>query len=138
MINFIKMHREEYRYEVKIIELFDYKTWTCNLLSIDRKKYKLTRPVTSPEKFVKSPSGDLYCIVDYTYYFNDGEDDEEYNDEYDKEDKNNYRIFTINNLTKGKVLFRYLKTDDSWIRQEDGIAVFRTFLLPTLCITHSL
>jgi len=129
MINFIKMHREEYRYEVKIIELFDYKTWTCNLLSIDRKKYKLTRPVTSPEKFVKSPSGDLYCIVDYTYYFNDGEDDEEYNDEYDKEDKNNYRIFTINNLTKGKVLFRYLKTDDSWIRQEDGIAVFPYFFV---------
>jgi len=128
-INFIKMHHEEYRYKVKIVELFDYKTWTCNLLSIDRKKYKLTRPVTSPEKFVKSPSGDLYCIVDYTYYFNDGEDDEEYNDEYDKEDKNNYRIFTINNLTKGKVLFRYLKTDDSWIRQEDGIAVFPYFFV---------
>ncbi len=128
-INFIRMHHEEYRYKFKIAELFDYKTWTCNLLSIDRKKYKLIRPTVRPEMFVKSPSGDIYCIVDYTYYFNDGEDDEEYDDEYDKEDKNNYRIFTINNLTKGKVLFRYLKTDDSWVRQEDGIAVFPYFFV---------
>jgi hypothetical protein len=126
-VNFIRIHHTEYRYKVKIIDLFDYKTWTCNLLSIDRKKYNLIRPATSPEMFVRSPSGDLYCIVDYTYYFNDGEDDEDYDDRYDKEDNNNYRVFAIHNLTKGKVLFSYVKTDDSWVREEDGIAVFPYF-----------
>jgi len=84
------MHHKEYRYEVKIIELFDHKTWTCNLLSIDRKKYNLIRPTVSPEMFVKSPSGDLYYIVDYIYYFQDGEDGEKHDDEHDIEDQNNY------------------------------------------------
>jgi len=133
-INLIRMHHEEYSYKAKIIEIFDYHAWTCNFLSIDRKKYNLIRPAVSPEMFVKSPSGDLYCVVNYTYYFIDGEDDEDYDDEdyddeYDKEDKNNYRIFAINNLSKGKVLLSYVKTDDSWVRQEDGIAVFPYFFV---------
>jgi len=129
-INFIKMHHEEYRYKVKIVELFDYKTWTCNLIAIDRKKYNLIRPTVSPKNFVRSPSGDLYCIVDYTYYFNDGEDDDDYNYDYDKdrpEYKSNYRIFTIINLTKGKTLLKYVEKDDSWVREEDGIALFPYF-----------
>jgi hypothetical protein len=126
-INFIRMHRKEYRYKANIIELFDYHTWTCNLLIIDRKKYKLIRPTVSPEVLVRSPNGDLYCVVDYTYYFLDGEDDEEYDDRYDPKDNNNYRIFTINNLTKGKVLFSYVETDDSWVRSEDDIALFPYF-----------
>ncbi len=128
-INFIRMHHEEYRYKFKIIELFDYKSWTCNFISINRKKYNLIRPAVAPEMFVKSPSGDLYCIVDYIYYFQDGEDGEKHDDEQDIEDQNNYRIFAINNLTKGKVLLSYVKTDDSWVRQEDGIAVFPYFFV---------
>jgi len=128
-IKFIRMHHKEYRYKFKIIELFDYKNWTCNFISIDRKKYNLVRPAVSPEMFVKSPSGDLYCVVNYTYYFIGGKDDEEYDDEYNKEDNNNYRIFAINNLSKGKVLLRYVKTDDSWVKQEDGIAVFPYFFV---------
>ena len=126
-INFIRMHHTEYRYEVKIIELFDYKTWTCSLLSIDREKYNLMRPTTSPEMFVKSPSGDLYCIVDYTYYFEDGESDKDYNERYDKEDNNNYRVFAIHNLTKGKALISYAEKDGSWVREQDGIALFPYF-----------
>jgi hypothetical protein len=120
---------EEYRHKVKIVELFDYKNWTCNLISLNRKKYNLIRPTASPEMFVKSPSGDIYFIVDHTYYFKDGEDDEDYSndDENIAEYKNNYRIFTINNLSKGKVLFRYVETDDSWVRAEDGIALFPYF-----------
>jgi hypothetical protein len=126
-INFIRMHNKEYRYKVKIIELFDYKSWTCNFISIYRKKYNLIRPAVGPEMFVKSPSGDLYCIVDYIYYFQDGEDGEKHDDEHDIEDQNNYRIFTINNLTKGKVLFSYVEKDNSWVREEDGIALFPYF-----------
>jgi hypothetical protein len=121
------MHNKEYRYKVKIIELFDYKSWTCNFISIDRKKYNLIRPAVAPEMFVKSPSGDLYCIVDYIYYFQDGEDGEKHDDEQDIEDQNNYRIFAINNLTKGKVLFSYVEKDNSWVREEDGIAIFSYF-----------
>ena len=68
-INFIRMQYDEYYYRVKIVELFDYKTWSYNLLSIDRKKYKLIRPCASPKMFVKSPSGNLYCLVDYSYYY---------------------------------------------------------------------
>ena len=127
VINFIRMHHKEYRYKFKIIELFDYKSWTCNFISIDRKKYNLIRPAVGPEMFVKSPSGDLYCIVDYIYYFQDGEDGEKHDDEHDIEDQNNYRIFTINNLTKGKVLFSYVEKDNSWVREEDGIALFPYF-----------
>ena len=126
-INFIRMHHKEYRYKFKIIELFDYKSWTCNFISINRKKYNLIRPAVAPEMFVKSPSGDLYCIVDYIYYFQDGEDGEKHDDEQDIEDQNNYRIFAINNLTKGKVLFSYVEKDNSWVREEDGIAIFPYF-----------
>jgi Tfp pilus assembly protein PilZ len=126
-INFIRMHHKEYRYKVKIIELFDYKTWTCNLMSIDRKKYNLMRPTTSPEIFVKSPSGDLYCIVDYTYYFEDGESDKDYDKRYDEEDNNNYRVFAVHNLTKGKALISYAEKDGSWVREQDGIALFPYF-----------
>lgn len=118
IINFIKMHHEEYRYKVKIVELFDYKTWTCNLIAIDRKKYNLIRPTVNPEIFVKSPNGDIYCVVNYTYYFNDGEDDEDYDDRYDPEDNHNYRIFAIYNLSKRKALLSYVEKDSSWVREE--------------------
>jgi hypothetical protein len=126
-VNFIRMHHKEYRYKVEIIELFDYNTWTCNLLIIDRKKYNLMRPTTRPEMFVKSPSGDIYCIVDYTYYFEDGENDKDYDKRYDKEDNNNYRVFAIHNLTKGKALLSYAEKDGSWVREQDGIALFPYF-----------
>jgi len=112
------MHHEEYRYKVKIVELFDYKTWTCNLIAIDRKKYNLIRPTVNPEIFVKSPNGNIYCVVNYTYYFNDGEDDEDYDDRYDPEDNHNYRIFAIYNLSKRKALLSYVEKDSSWVREE--------------------
>jgi len=77
--------------------------------------------------FVKSPSGDLYCIVDYTYYFEDGENDKDYDERYDEKDNNNYRVFAIHNLTKGKALISYAEKDGSWVREQDGIALFPHF-----------
>jgi len=121
------MYHEEYRYKFKIIELFDYKSWTCNFISIDRKKYNLIRPTVNPEIFVKSPNGDIYCVVNYTYYFNDDEVDEDYDDRYDPEDNHNYRIFAIYNLSKRKALLSYAEKDSSWVREEDGIALFPYF-----------
>jgi hypothetical protein len=127
-INFIRILDEDYLYKVAIVDLFDYKNWTCNLLSIDRQKYDLIRPTVSPEMFVRAPNGDLYCLIDYTYYFSDGEDE---NDdgyiEYDTKNRNNHRILIIHNLTKGKALFYHMESNKSPVREEDGIAVFPFF-----------
>jgi hypothetical protein len=117
-INFIRMHNEDYRYKVKIVELFDYKNWTCNLLSIDRKKYGLIKPAVSPEMFVRAPNGDLYCMIDYAYYFvDDGK----------RKDRNNHRILIIHNLTKGQALFHYMTSNEFPVSEKSGEAIFPFF-----------
>lgn len=89
-IRFANHMLEEYR-DVKLITVSDYKSITYNVLGIKSQKYE-----EEPIMFIKTPNGDLYCVFDYTSY--------DYSIELDDMKR---RVFTINNLTKGKVLFSY-------------------------------
>ncbi len=87
IIRFINQSLEEYR-GTNLITLFDSKNNTYNLIGINNQEYK-----KDPKMFIKSPNGDLYCIFDYSSFV-----------ELDSK----LRVFTINNLTKGKVLLSYI------------------------------
>jgi hypothetical protein len=80
LIKFINRTREEFN-KFSIVPLFDYKNAVYDFLSLNREKYNTSEQDEAvPEKFVKSPNGDLYYMA--------GTD-----------------FLTIYNLTKGKVLF---------------------------------
>jgi hypothetical protein len=87
IIRFINQSFEEYR-DTNLITLFDRKNNTYNLIGINSQKYE-----EYPKMFIKAPNGDLYCIFDYSSFV-----------ELDSK----FRVFIINNLTKGKVLFSYI------------------------------
>ncbi len=108
IIRFINQPSEEYK-GTNLITLFDYKSKTYNLLGINSQKYE-----EHPKMFVKSPNGDLYCIFDYSVFEGSGK---------------RLRVFTINNLTKGKVLFSYIdeRTDETVIDKDLDIKLFPTF-----------
>jgi len=110
-IRFISRKYEEYR-NVSIFPVFDYKSGTYNFIGIDKEKYKLTKYDTENAQFVKAPNGDLYFIVDHTFL---------------KVDKNSYKILTIGNLTKRKVLFSFAKEEYYSIHKQDE-NIFPTIL----------
>ena len=87
IIRFINQSFEEYR-DTNLIKLFDRKNNTYNLIGINNQEYK-----KEPKMFIKAPNGDIYCIFDYSSFV-----------ELDSK----FRVFIINNLTKGKVLFSYI------------------------------
>jgi len=60
---------------------------------------------TKPRSFVRTPSGDLYCLVDYK-------------SPSSKDSK--YRILSINNLTKGKVVFKVVSGYESNSRKRSS------------------
>jgi len=86
-ISFINHTLEEYR-DIKLITVSDYKGITYNILGINCQKHE-----EDPKMFIKAPNGDLYCIFDYSLFTGL---------------EKRLRVFTINNLTKGKVLFSYI------------------------------
>ncbi len=86
-IRFVNQPYEEYR-GTRLITLFDYKNKTYDLIGIKNQKLE-----KEPKMFIKSPSGDLYCIFDYVSPAGLSSE---------------LRVFTINNLTKEKVLFSYI------------------------------
>jgi len=108
IIRFINQPSEEYK-GTNLITLFDYKSKKYNLLGINSQKYE-----KHPKMFVKSPNGDLYCIFDYSVFEGLGK---------------RLRVFTINNLTKGKVLFSHIdkRTYGTVIDQDSDIKLFPTF-----------
>ena len=110
IIRFINQPSEEYK-GTNLITLFDYKSKTYNLLGINSQKYE-----EHPKMFVKSPNGDLYCIFDYSVFEGLGK---------------RLRVFTINNLIKGKVLFSYIdkRTYGTVIGQDSDIKLFPTFTI---------
>jgi len=85
-IRFTNRTREEYE-KLSIVPLFDYKNGVYNFLSLNKKKYNMTRlDEAEPEQFVKAPNGDLYFIFKKA-------------------------SLTIHNITKRKVLFDSQKHD---------------------------
>jgi len=113
-IRFISRTYEEYR-KVSISPLFDYKSGTYSFVSIDKEKYKLKKYDTEPVQFVKAPNGDLYFIVDHTFLM---------------VDKTSYKILTISNLTKEKVLFSFAEEEYYSIHRKDEN------IFPTILYTH--
>ncbi len=89
IIRFANYDVEKYR-NMSLILLFDYKSKTYNFSSIDPQKY-----IGSPNMFVKSPNGNLYVVFNHFSF-------KTYNYKYIE-----YRLITVNNLTKGKEIFRY-------------------------------
>jgi len=90
VIRFTNYHVEKYR-NMSIIPLFDHKSTACDLLIINPQQY-----IGTPSMFVKAPNGNLYAVFkDYSI--------KTYNYNYTTK----YYLFTINNLTKGKEIFRY-------------------------------
>ncbi len=89
-IRFITQSSQDYD-KLKILPIFDYENGRHIFLGINRKKYNLVDSDTKPRSFVRTPSGDLYCLVDY---------------QSPSSKDSEYRILSINNLTKGKVAFK--------------------------------
>ena len=108
IIKFINQSFEEYR-DTNLITLFDRKNNTYNLIGINNQKYK-----KEPKMFIKAPNGDLYCIFDYSSFV-----------EFDSK----FRVFIINNLTKGKVLFSYIdkRKYKSYWEDDLDLKLFPTF-----------
>jgi hypothetical protein len=119
VIRFINRSYEEYS-RFGIFRLIDYKSDTYNFVEIDKEKYKLIKYNVKPRQFIKSPSGDLYFIVQKTFL---------------EIEKKCYKILTINNLTKGKVLFSFIEEDHYFIFQK-GQKIFPTIIY-TLPIINS-
>jgi len=89
-IRFITQSSHDYD-KLKVLPIFDYENDKHIFLGISRKKYNLVDLDTKPRFFVRTPSEDLYCLVDY---------------QSPSSEDFKYRILTINNLTRGKVVFR--------------------------------
>ena len=108
IIRFTNQPSEEYR-GTNLITLFDRKNNTYNLIGINSQKYE-----EYPKMFIKAPNGDLYCIFDYGLF---------------KGLEKRLRMFTINNLTKGKVLFSYIqeRTYASAFEDDLDVKLFPTF-----------
>jgi len=110
-IRFNNRHHKEYG-NVGVYPLFDYKSGTYYFVDIDREKYKLIEYGAEPEQFVKTPNGNIYFIVDQTFL---------------EIDKKSYKILTINNLTKGRLLFGIIEEDHYFIWKK-GTKIFPTIL----------
>jgi hypothetical protein len=108
IIRFINQPFEEYR-DTNLITLFDRKNNTYNLIGINNQEYE-----EAPKMFIKAPNGDLYCIFDYSSFV--GLDSK-------------FRVFIINNLTKGKVLFSYIdkRKYKSYWEDDLDLKLFPTF-----------
>jgi hypothetical protein len=108
IIRFINQSFEEYR-DTNLITLFDRKNNTYNLIGINSQKYE-----EYPKMFIKAPNGDLYCIFDYGLFTGL---------------EKRLRVFIINNLTKGKVLFSYIqeRTYASAFEDDLDVKLFPTF-----------
>ncbi len=87
VIKFTNYHYSK-RNKTIIVPLFDYKNGTYKLLSISKKISEET-----PEIFFRTPNGDLYCISNHNSLT----------------DSSMRKTFTINNLTKKRVIFSYIK-----------------------------
>ena len=108
-IRFTNYHVEKYR-NMNLIPLFDYKIKVYNLLNINPQQY-----IGSPSIFVKAPNGDLYAVFEH------------YSIKTDNYNYIKYYLFTINNLTKGKEIFRYEgENPGDWMRR-DNQNLFPTF-----------
>ena len=101
-IRFITQSSQDYD-KLKVLPIFDYENGKHIFLGISRKKYNLVGSDTKPRSFVRTPSGDLYCLVDYK---SQSSKDSE------------YRILSINNLAKGKVVFRLVSKYHSNSRKQ--------------------
>jgi hypothetical protein len=109
IIGFTNHRVEKYR-GMNLIPLFDYKSKIYDLLIINPQQY-----IGTPSIFVKAPNGNLYAV--FSHY-----SIKTYNYNYIK-----YRLFTVNNLTKGKEIFRYEgENPGDWMRRDDQ-NLFPTF-----------
>lgn len=103
-------HQSEKYLGMTLIRLFDYKSRVYDLLIINPQQY-----IGTPSIFFKAPNGDLYAI--FRHY-----SIKTHNYNYIK-----YHLFTINNLTKGKEIFRYEgENPGHWMHRDDQ-NLFPTF-----------
>jgi hypothetical protein len=116
-IRFTNHHVEKYR-DTTLITLFDYKNKVYDLLAINPQQY-----IGSPTFFVKSPNGSLYALFSHTSF-----------KAYNLYRYSEYRLITVNNLTKGKEIFRYEeeKPNNNFMRIGDQSA------FPALAYTYPL
>jgi hypothetical protein len=110
VIRFSNHNAGKYR-NMSITILFDYKSKVYNLLCLDPQKY-----IGSPNMFIKTPNGNLYVVLNHFSHKTDNLYREV-----------EYRLFTVNNLTQGKAVFRYEEEKPrNWMFIE-GERAFPTF-----------
>ena len=108
-IRFNNHQIEKYR-GMNLIPLFDHKSKAYNLLIINPQQY-----IGISSMFVKVPNGDLYAVFKHYSI-------KTHNYKYIK-----YYLLAINNLTKGKEIFRYEGENPGQLMRRDDQNLFPTF-----------